>query len=509
MYLFIINFFGGAGEPMKAKEKLNITALIFFAALVLKYIIFGFRYYPILDDFIQYGGYPLYNDLKYVYLGIGTISARPLASLLDPVLWGSMWGNMWLALVLITAIHFAAVCLLSKTLERLGYKASPLFYIILLFLPIGSEGAYWISASSRTVMGLFFASLSFYFLVRALSGREKYLYVLFVAAHLLSYGFYESAAVLSAVGVYLIMLKNKEQIKTKWWILLIPVLCMLALLSYNLLAADIGAIGSRASGFSFSGLFGKIKDAIYQLGRIFTKGLYNSTVLGFFDGAKVVAKKGILGGIWIILASILSALLAKITVKDEETKPKWELFLYGLVLFAAPLAPNLLVSMVWLPYRTVFISFLGLALMAEPLYKFVFRKKMFGGIACGLVLFVFLFAGVNEYDTYKRVSEYDTRVAQNISEQLDDEVMSGKKNAVVILERGTDIYQVDFYKDHVKSVLEADWSMTGAVRATTKNMKIKKITPVLSGQEEITNEQVLFMGADGHITDITDEYREN
>ena len=179
-----------------------------------------------------------------------------------------------------------------------------------------------------------------------------------------------------------------------------------------------------------------------------------------------------------------------------------------MVLFAAPLAPNLLVSTVWLPYRAVFISFLGLALMAEPLFKLIFRKNNIAGIACGLILFVFLFANVNEYDTYKRVSEYDTCVAQNISEQLDSDVMSGKKNAVVILERGTDIYQVDFYKDHVKSVLEADWSLTGAVRAVTKNMKIKKITPVLSGYEEITNEQVLFMGADGHITDITNEYKE-
>ena len=161
MHLFIINFFG-AGEPMKAKEKLNITALIFFAALLLKYIVFGFRYYPVLDDFIQYGGYPLYNDLSYVYLGIGTISARPLATLLDPVLWGSMWGNMGLALFIIMLLHFTSVYLLSDTLERLGYKLSPIFWLIMLFLPIGAEGAYWISASSRIIMGLFFAALSFF-----------------------------------------------------------------------------------------------------------------------------------------------------------------------------------------------------------------------------------------------------------------------------------------------------------------------------------------------------------
>ena len=493
---------------MKTKQKPNITALVFFAALVLKYIILGFRYYPILDDFIQYGGYPLYNDLKYVYLGIGTISARPFATLLDPVLWGSMWQSMWLALVIITVLHFAAVYLLSDTLERLGYKLSPIFWLIMLFLPIGAEGAYWISASSRIIMGLFFAALSFYFLARALSENKKNLYILFIVTHFLSYGFYEPVAVLSATGVFLIVLKNKEQIKTKWWILSIPVLCMLSLLTYNLLAADIGAIGSRASGFSFSGIFGKIKDALYQLARIFTKGLYKSTLLGFFDGAKVVAKKGVLGGVWIILAAVLSVLLAKTGAKDKETKPKRELFFCGLVLFAAPLAPNLLVSTVWLPYRAVFISFLGLALMAEPLFKLIFRKNNIAGIACGLILFVFLFANVNEYDTYKRVSEYDTCVAQNISEQLDSEVMSGKKNAVLILESGADIYQVDFYKDHVKSVLEADWSLTGAVRAVTKNMKIKKIIPVLSGYEEITNEQVLFMDADGHITDITNEYKE-
>ena len=64
------------------------------------------------------------------------------------------------------------------------------------------------------------------------------------------------------------------------------------------------------------------------------------------------------------------------------------------------------------------------------------------------------------------------------------------------------VEQVNLYKDHVKSVLEADWSLTGAVRAVTKNINIKNILLIPEGAEnQITDEQVLVLDGDGHITE--------
>ncbi len=480
-------------------------ALIFFMAILTKYLLFGFSYYPILDDFIQYGGYPLYNDLGYVYFKIGTMAARPFASLLDPVFWGAMWGNMRFALILISLLHFFSVFLAAKTLDKCGFKISPLFFIITLFIPIGSEGAYWLSASSRLVVGMFFAALSLYLLVRYFSDKKKHFLVLFTVFHIISYGFYEPVCIVAFLGVCLIALNFHKDLKQKWWILLIPVISMLLLMVYYAWGANLGALGSRASGFSLSDIFFKIKDGAVQVARCFTKGIYKSTVKGFFAGLFVVAKEGFSGGLWLVICGLIALWLYKAAAKTKTEKGK-VLFLVGLILFLAPLAPNVVVETVWIPYRAIFVSLFGFALMAEPIFTFVFRSKRLQALACSLVLIVFLVANANEYNTYKKVSEFDTITAQNIAEQLSDEVMRGEKNVVLIVEGAYEIPQVDLYKDHVKSVIETDWSLTGAVRAVTGNIKIKKITPARFETADISDEQVLYMGEDGHITDITKEY---
>lgn len=495
-------------EKGLAARKNHAYPLVFFAAVLTKYLLFGFSYYPVLDDFIQYGGYPLYNDLGHVYFKIGTMASRPLASLLDPVLWGGMWGNMHFALIAISILHFLSVFLLVKTMERCGFSASPLFWIITLFIPIGTEGAYWLSASSRLVVGMFFAALSLYFLVRYFSDKKKLPLVLFVVFHIISYGFYEPVCIFSFLGVYLIAIHFRKELKHNWWILLIPVLSMVLLLLYYAWGANLGAMGSRASGFTFSGMFLKLKDGAIQVARCFTKGIYKSAVKGFFAGLLVAANNGFSGGLWLVLCGVLSAWLYKVAAKTK-TESNKVLFLCGLILFLAPIAPNIVVETVWIPYRAIFVSIVGFALMAEPVFAFIVRSKKVQALVCCVVLIVFLVANVNEYNTYKRVSEHDMVMAQNIAEQLSSEVMRGEKNAVVIVEGAYELAQVDLYKDHVKSVIEADWSLTGAVRAVTKNMKIKKITPARYETAEITDEQVLYLGEDGHITDITEQYNEN
>ncbi|MBQ3225896.1 MAG: hypothetical protein IJB48_02440 [Clostridia bacterium] len=493
---------------MRTIKSGNKLAVLFFGALLLKYLLYGFSYYPVLDDFIQYGGYPLYGDLGYVWFGIGTMTSRPLASLLDPLLWGSLWEVMGVSLFLITMLHFSAVCFLERTLYKNGYSVGPLFWIASLFLPIASEGAYWISASSRLVVGLFFASASLYFLTRALSEKKAGFTALFIVLHLLSYGFYEAVAVFSFLCAVFILYHRRKSLGKRVWFCAVPVLCLISMFLYTLLAANIGAMGSRAGGFGFSNLVGKIGESAWQLGRIFTKGVWKSTVGGFFSGLKVLGAEGLWGALVLLLILAASVVLARFgRGKRSKSGLPWGVLVVGALLFLAPLAPNILVETVWFPYRSIFVSLIGLALALDTLVSRIRVKPYLKYIAYAAVLFVCLVANVNEYDTYKRVSEYDVRTVQNIAERLDSRVLSGERNAIVIVEAPTEIAQVDCYKDHVKSVLEQDWSLTGAVRAVTKNMKIKLVTPVFSGEGETTNEQVLFLGADGHITQIRESLK--
>ena len=75
------------------------------AAVAVKMGYFGFKYYPLLDDYIQYGIYPFAeHPFKNIFLYIGLYAYRPIAGLADIYLWGRFWGVMGL-LFLLLALH--------------------------------------------------------------------------------------------------------------------------------------------------------------------------------------------------------------------------------------------------------------------------------------------------------------------------------------------------------------------------------------------------------------------
>ena len=76
----------------------NITFFfaVFFLILI-RFLYFGFEYYPQLDDYIQHHNYAqLVEQMFDGNMGefikwIGLLSARPLAGLLDITLWSWLW----------------------------------------------------------------------------------------------------------------------------------------------------------------------------------------------------------------------------------------------------------------------------------------------------------------------------------------------------------------------------------------------------------------------------------
>lgn len=91
---------------------------------------------------------------------------------------------------------------------------------------------------------------------------------------------------------------------------------------------------------------------------------------------------------------------------------------------------------------------------------------------------------------------------ENIASALDEEVLQGEKDAVLVLPHEIVIPQTSYYKDHVKSVASSDWAITGAVRAKTRNNQIPYITPVYSlDGVDTTGKQVLYMDENYQITE--------
>ncbi len=480
-----------------SQKKRLFFCLLVTAAALLPYALYGFSYFPVLDDYIQYGCYPAYERLSYVYVTIGTLATRPLAGLADPAFWGQFWPVMGFALVLVVALHLASLALFSGALKRYHFTLSPLFSLFYLLFPLGMEGRYWLSASTRIIGGLFFAALSLWFLAKFLEERQtpKY-FVPFAVFQLISCGFYESAAVFSVSAAVLLFCISFYKCKRKC-LLLVPATSVFnigAMFFYYRAFAGLGALGSRANDAGVTALSDKIFGLFSQVSEVLLQ-TYNATVIGCAQGIKILFSNGFWGVLILVFALLISILLCCFVQNDSHFSKKKSLcfFVCGAALFVAPLLPNALAAEVWITHRSLFVSFIGAALILEGLWG-LFHKKQVKKLLIFILAFLFITASVNEYDIYRRVAQNDQKLLDEIILQLDESVLCGEKNVTVLLPKEVIVPQNAFYKDHVKSVFDSDWALTGALRARAKNLSIKYAEPVILGtQTPKENTQVIMI----------------
>ncbi len=461
---------------------------------ILPYLLHRFLYMPVLDDYIQYGCYPLYSRLSYVFLTIGTLATRPFASLLDPVFWGLFWSIPGLALLLITALHLLSAWFFYKTLRLVRFSLSSLFFIIYLFAPLGMEGRFWLSAATRLVVGLFFSALSLWFLAIFLTEKPSRRFLFFFAlAQLASYGFYESVTIFSALCALLLCGFKAMTIPKKKLALppLITIINLLIILFYYFAFKNLGVMSSRMNCISLSAF---LPNCLEVLRQVWSALLRSAPLKQSFFGTKLLFSEGLWGIILFAALCWVSFALSRHFV-DEKRKAKNHFFCLlgcGILLFFAPLLPHALTKTVWVTNRSLFVPMIGFALILEAFFR-LFHKKHLQKIIIFAVLIVCLTANVNEYDTYLRVGKLDNALLEQIITTLDDDVLTGDKALQVVLKTPVHVPQNAYYKDHVASVFSSGWALTGALRAKTKNLAIRCATPVLEGSETEENMQVVVI----------------
>ncbi|MBR2499523.1 MAG: glucosyltransferase domain-containing protein [Clostridia bacterium] len=470
-----------------AKEIFNTTdksKLYFFCTLliafILKYLIYGFNCFYVLDDYIQYGGYPMYNDVSYVLFNIGTIVTRPLASILDVVFWGKLWDAPHLMFVISCTFHFLSCVVFYKTAEENKIYLSPLFAVFYLFFPLGSEGSMWISASSRIIVGLFFTSFALYFLTKYEKFGKVKFFLFFLLFSICSFTIYEACAVFCFVTSVFILINNRQNKRVVFPLISLFVM-LFCLLLYMKLCENIGHMGSRSTQSSFLLIFTQFKDFLNQLFEIMTSGIFRLTTCGFSKGLGVLFGKGICGILYLFVIFAVCVLFGYLFSISKERLPQKSntkyLVLIGMVIFSSAFAPNMITEPVWITYRTMFIAMIGIYLICDVLFSKIANKSL-KTIILMVLLFIFTISSINEYDTYKRTHELDITLLNEICETLPDDVLCGEKETAILLDEVPRALQVSYYKDHVKTVFHHDWSLTGAVRAYTRNIRIKKVTPV-------------------------------
>ena len=177
-----------------------------FAAALVRFLYCGFTYFPQLDDYIQYHNYAATENIPELLDRLGAFSVRPLALVADICVWSRFWGRMIVPLIIMAALWTASAIFLWEVLRRF-YPVGNFFPLIFVLLPLNIEATYWLSASSRIVVGTFFASLSAYFLTLFCERGKKRFAALFLLFNILSFCFYEQCLIFSLVLTVLVAVR--------------------------------------------------------------------------------------------------------------------------------------------------------------------------------------------------------------------------------------------------------------------------------------------------------------
>lgn len=477
--------------------------IAFFIALLLKIFSAGIHYFPVLDDHIQYGCYPNF-PLSHVLFDIGTAGSRPFASFLDPTFWGLFYNHMWIALLFISVMYFVSAVFLDRILVEHHIKITPFLYCFFLLAPITFEGSYWISASSRIAVGMFFATSATVLLMLYLNQKKKSTLAIYTLCTLLSFGFYESVLVFSLILQSFVIIKRVLKYRSKRPLrhFIIPFSLAFLMAMYYMIASKVFLLGGRAAASSISGVGPRVGSLVYQFFYTTSAGFFRTTIIGFWDGLCYIFSSPWRACILLPLILAVSVLCAIYSKKHKIRGRINSCVPVGLAMIFLPLLPHLLVPDVWLTYRSIFLCIPGFCVAFAPLGQKLLKKHIVRQILVFSLVFLFSVGCVNEVKTYKAVSETDAVITQNVADVLSEEVKNGETSAILVLPHEIIIPQTSYYKDHVKSITSSDWALTGAVRAKTKNNAIPYITPVYSLDGiDTTGMQVLYMDETYQITE--------
>lgn len=300
------------GMPDCFHTKMRSVALFFacFGLTFGRYLYWGWQYYPQLDDVVQYGLRETLPMSRWQFiLDYGLLKTRPMAGIGDVFVWSKMYGDLVIALFLLTLLFVLSAFLFAKLFSR-HFGTSVVFAVIYLLIPINMEGAWWISASSRIVPGLFFTALSACLLQEYIDGgKKRYLWCYFPAA-LLSMMFYEQCLVLSVAVSFLVLLLNFRYQRRAFWGVGI-LLCAMIYFVFTEMQPDSVTYSGRMeliwpwSPHYFDVFFPDIRSQIQNV-------LVNGTVLtyakGFWRGIQMII--GSPNFLWLFLIALLSAVLA-------------------------------------------------------------------------------------------------------------------------------------------------------------------------------------------------------
>ncbi len=428
---------------------------VLLGVLLLRMFWFEFEYYPQLDDYIQHRPYPAGTDFLAICMQRGLFASRPLAGILDFVLWGRM--PFALAAVVLTAMY-ALSAVLYKGLFRTYFGTGLTFLVVYALLPGLMEGNYWLAASTRIVPPLLFSALALICFDRFCGGGGFGWLAGFLLWTALSFCFYEQVLVLSLALSLMVMLLQllKRNRRALWGLTVFLPLALYALVTGYFSSLNTGELSSRMELMLpwQPGYFTRFLPSLgYQL------------IQSFLTSNVVITAKGFLRGIPLLLKNpvgllFLAALLAGFYAVGRGERKQGTLplgWLFGLLAALAPISPFFLLANPWFSLRGIVPSFVGLALVADLLVGGWKHGKKFAVLLAA----VCMVASISEVHDYREASRHNDRVAEVILAADGD--WTGTVG-IVALDQNYLEDQNFFYHDHILGTHASDWALTGLLQ---------------------------------------------
>lgn len=493
---------------------------ILLLAMLLKYTYYGLGYFPVLDDNNMYGVFSMMTPVDALVLN-RWYTTRPVAGLLDAFVWSRLWDHQWVVLLTMTVLHFLGIVLLWKVFEENNLKAGVMAAVLFALLPFGTEAAYWVAASSRLVVGFFWACLSLYLLMLCIrrseerNGRAAIHLAAFWLANLVSLGFYEQVIAFSFGGAVLALLKNFRRLRGLGGKLAcaVPFVNLAAIGVWYRAFSHLGNVAAR--GQLVQGNYRE--HTIEVLRRI--RGLLGTAQWEMF-------KNGTVGGLRLVVADraylylsavmVVSVLLAVLAARERWTggqermipggRPAADLrgnaaeFALGGVLLILPFAPFFLLDAAWIYNRNAFLSLLGLGLMVEALARTarVVLPGVLPGVLVGVLVFSSLLANTAGVADFRAVSLADREICQGFIRVAKTADPDWHKREIVLF-NAQPLYAA-LHAEQLTNCTASDWAMMGAVQVAGRKLEIGHICPIPDGGQLVLSEKALkgalYLGID-------------
>ena len=458
--------------------------------LILRASAYGYEYFPQLDDYIQYWYYPGFESFAKLCAKTGLLASRPFAGIMDYYVWSHL---PWMTCVVILSILFAISAVVFREVLRRYYDVSPLYLVIMTLLPIGMEGTYWLSASTRVIMGVFFASLAVAVFAKWLDNSTIPRLILFVVLMMVPYGFYEQAGVLSAAMVFVMAYwerrrKFRRGIFSLWAVLAAG----LSLLVTRFFSTKGSAYSSRADYAVEKGLFSDLAERWAEIFRQGRRVLVNGNVAliykGFRRGLEFLLNEDHMT--WFLLAIVLCLVLGFTAFSDKgirRYRSTYTAVWASVIWIFFPLFLFFVVPVPWICFRNAVTSFVGIAFIVDHLLVRLVKKA--GGTRLSMSVMaiafslVFMISGLSEIHDYRAVHARDLDVADTVMEIMSEDLAEGydsrkDKYAVLGANRGAKLENNYRWNDHIEGCTSQQWAFTGLLRYVSENRKLPSVVPL-------------------------------